>query len=673
MHLKQGEIRAFLENELQDRERVLRHLDDCPRCRQLLQATEGRVQFTTRLFNTADLQTETSAASVALAFEEFEHRRSQTSLLRSIVRAVPRWAWVSVFLCILLGAGLGVQHIRKAARKDAGPTAEVGQPPAAGQNHPSEEAAGRQNGSTGDRGPGPGHPAFQPSLGGPPGRFETGPQTAPTAELSQLRLFGRVVSATGQPIPGVALVASEAPESPLFGPPGPVIGTTQSDRNGRYEMLFEVWPDRRIVVLPSHPGFIAYRHTIVAKTGGDFRHDHVLWEEQSTVRGRIMDDANRAVDRAEVRLLVADPLGDRVHETEVASAHSELYRRVFSEPNGAYSLPGLPTGHVASVFVVRDGHLGEQGGGTLQPGDNIWDFRLKRGDGVDLIVKDQQGRPIRSVTATVWREGRPLTGINILEGDGKVRFTLAPGTSPFTCSVFADGYLRKEVQVDPKYPPREVILTEGLLVRGIVVSEEGEPIPGATVSFVRQEAFDQKDGASHMTGFPEGQTIQSDSQGRFEHRFSVLPDDRFTYLVFVSHPAYLKVNGSVDREEILSGFFTLELPKAAGGIEGQVIDWQGRPVGEFNMSIAPAEPVIPPDPAKILELTRRGRGFGYYSRVLDPNGRFSVSQIPAGDWRVTIFITSPSIWSTGSADIRITKGQPAQNVIIRLGRPQSLP
>ncbi len=669
MHLKQGEIRAFVENELEDRERVLHHVDECADCRELLRATEGRVQFMTRLFDTvdtADLQTETSAASVALAFEEFEHRRSQCSLLQSILGGVPRWAWVSVFLCILLGAGAGVHYLRKAAGEDAGPTGKVN-PPAAGRNHPSEEAAGRQNGSTGDRGPGTGHPAFQPSLGGPPGRFETGPQTAPAAQLSQLRLFGRVVSATGQPIPGVALVASEAPESPLLSPPGPVIATVQSDRNGRYEMLFEVWPDRRIVVLPSHPGFIAYRNTIVVKTGGDFRHDCVLWEEQSTVRGRIMDDANRPVDRGEVRLLVADPLGDRVHETEVASAHSDLYRRAYSDPNGGYAISSLPTGHLASVSVVGEGLLAESRGSALQPGDNIWDFRLKRGDGVDLIVKDEQGRPIRSVTATVWREGRPLTDINILEGDGKVRLTLAPGASPFKCSVFADGFLRKEVQVDPKNPPRELILKEGLLARGMVVSQEGEPIPGATVSFVRQQAFDQKDGASHMTGFPEGQPVQSDSQGRFEHRFSALPDDRFSYLVFVSHPAYLKVNGSVDREEILSGFFTLELPKAAGGIEGQVIDWQGKPVGEFNLSISPPVTGPPPDPTRILELTRRGRAYGHYSRVLDPNGSFSVSQLPAGNWRVSIFAASAS----GSAEVRIVKGQPAQTVIIRLERPHN--
>jgi ribosomal protein L37E len=67
---------------------------------------------------------------------------------------------------------------------------------------------------------------------------------------------------------------------------------------------------------------------------------------------------------------------------------------------------------------------------------------------------------------------------------GVVRFAIPPEAGPFDCTVWATGYRKKSIPLDPHAPPAEVILedqekTGGEVFRGRVIDESDEPVEGA--------------------------------------------------------------------------------------------------------------------------------------------------------------------------------------------------
>jgi hypothetical protein len=133
MHLKKGELRAFLSHELGEKqiEQMREHLSGCLSCQLSLRAMEERTRTISSLLDPSGLRPEMSSIAVERAYREFQGRRrglfqAFASNVGSRARAVPTWAWMGVLCAALLAAAVVIPEIGSLLNKGLGVPGEDG-------------------------------------------------------------------------------------------------------------------------------------------------------------------------------------------------------------------------------------------------------------------------------------------------------------------------------------------------------------------------------------------------------------------------------------------------------------------------------------------------------------------------------------------------------------------
>ena len=246
---------------------------------------------------------------------------------------------------------------------------------------------------------------------------------------------------------------------------------------------------------------------------------------------------------ATLRGFVVDVEGQRVAGADVSgwcSRHrhegSEPDRRTVSAEDGSFELHGLGVGVVLRAETESQVSY-NQIVGDVEPGRVATGLELVVGPGLPLNgrVTDEQGRPIEGLTVQVGTysssSGDPTGELGLAtvsprgrnaETDAAGRFeTPARALLPWGVNVYADGFRQWNQRHDPSDGPLEIVLDQGVVVRGRVVGPSG-PLAGAEV-FVRGvgNADDETDvdGLFEITGLeePEHGTLHVHAEGHAIH------------------------------------------------------------------------------------------------------------------------------------------------------------
>ncbi len=229
-------------------------------------------------------------------------------------------------------------------------------------------------------------------------------------------------------------------------------------------------------------------------------------------------------------------------------------------PEEEQQLPPIILGKGFRVF----GFIADAGGNPLQ------------GASVELRMQDTSFRP---GTHAEWDEkDRAIGKLRTLQSqpDGSYEFLhLAAGIFTLTASLegFATGRVMPVVLMDSN-PDAEHNLELGTEFKlgGLVVDEQGTPVPEATISVARSrprpilsmEGVSLEDGTFEVGGLPEG-----------------------TYGIAVSCPGYSPMRMT----RVHSGRMDLEFVLGTrGGVTGKVTDDQGNPVTHFTLALRKVNP-----------------------------------------------------------------------------------
>jgi hypothetical protein len=122
MHLNDGQIRAYLDQELipDHRQKVIEHLDSCDKCQQKANRLRIRSQRITESFNTlvpdeTPAQLSTNAARARLSKQLIEKEVKEIPMWRKFTTLLPRTAWIALGVVLLLAIALTFAPVRAVA------------------------------------------------------------------------------------------------------------------------------------------------------------------------------------------------------------------------------------------------------------------------------------------------------------------------------------------------------------------------------------------------------------------------------------------------------------------------------------------------------------------------------------------------------------------------------
>ena len=326
-------------------------------------------------------------------------------------------------------------------------------------------------------------------------------------------------------------------------------------------------------------------------------------------------------------------------------------RTVLSDASGYFTIDNLPEGPVAVVArrvewdPYRDaGKQVEQWLELRRQETHNLEFILREAQvvrSVVFVVKNERGEAISGSGAEVEVGGSGGLGrfSVFVDSDerGRIRLNVSPESKILRCEISAEGYLTRQVVIDPDLPPAEVVLQEGPLFTGTVLSESGYPLEGAEVNI------------------PERGGGRTDGNGHFAIRLSHPLLSR----IEISQAGYLPEVKELN-EDVSSLTSPLEVRlkpgREGGGIYGRVVDPDGDPVERFDMYVR--------------GLFSEGQSF---SRSFeDPAGIFAIFHLPPGDFRLTVQsrVGRRRLLEQRVDPVTVIKGQIYGELVIRL-EPQA--
>jgi protocatechuate 3,4-dioxygenase beta subunit len=239
-------------------------------------------------------------------------------------------------------------------------------------------------------------------------------------------LEGRVVDASGSPVPGASV--SVRPAGETFGGSAEAEG----DEDGRF--VVEGVTAGRIVILARAEGHATQRLDDVVVAPGERRRGlRLVLERGATLAGR-----------------VASPEGDPVHGAMVwaqpteGSAGAGLQgdgRGDRTDGAGRYRVTGVTSGEVEVTVIHPDYVRAVQETSLPEGGDSVLDFRLQRGHDVAGWVVDEVGAPVAAAHLQV----ESALGSSVSDPDGAfVLRGVPPGM--WRLSAEKEGYAEAEPQ-----------------------------------------------------------------------------------------------------------------------------------------------------------------------------------------------------------------------------------
>ena len=487
-----------------------------------------------------------------------------------------------------------------------------------------------------------------------------------------------VDAADDEPIPGATLVAYPI-GNPFYSE------VTYADENGRY--TFERLRPGEYIITAEAEWFFGETYDnipfysdeeptpVPVADGEEVRGINFALSRGGTISGQIVDQNGDPIVGAEVWAYPPSEDGQPYPDDRY------YYGYGYSDENGNYFLSGLFEGDYYVVVNVYNrfypitqwyenaSSFEEAIPVPVTFGENTPDINFT----IDLIedfgslsgtIQSEDGQPI--VEAQVRLES--LTNPNYYyyvtaypDGDGRYRFEEVPeGSYRVALEYWTEWYYRiiwYENAISPENAtPVDVIKdqeTENInfilpesngSVTGIVTDENGTPIPNAYI-----QLGDNEYGFPNDYGFLWGYAT-TDEDGRYT--ISNIPDGEYYLSVFFCHfydcvqrwwpdvedPAaaepVIVTDGTTQPESI---DFKLPVQLGNSTLSGTVLDQDGAPLTQANVSIMPYE-VITPGGTVDLWSTQ-------LHTITDSEGKYSFSTLPAGT-----YLVYTSYWGEGSFD-----------------------
>lgn len=127
MHIQEGDIRAYIDRELDPEKAALleSHLANCPLCLEKYQAIQGRQQLLSNVFEDINitepkLPIQTPVAWRTLQSKINEDQKEKTNMWKNMQSRIPRLAWMAMAIVLILAVSLAFAPVRAIANNFLG-------------------------------------------------------------------------------------------------------------------------------------------------------------------------------------------------------------------------------------------------------------------------------------------------------------------------------------------------------------------------------------------------------------------------------------------------------------------------------------------------------------------------------------------------------------------------
>jgi RNA polymerase sigma factor (sigma-70 family) len=411
-----------------------------------------------------------------------------------------------------------------------------------------------------------------------------------------------------------------------------------SGSDGRFR-ISGVAPGPHVLVAVADRLATARETPIVVEAGQTTEEIDLVLETRSTVRGRVIDGGKPVAGA-----VVAARTGDAGRQSADA----------VSQEDGSFVLDRVPRGQVR--FVARPYQV-------VRPET----FEIVRPEHDDVTIEVD---PLGVIAGRVLRRGRPVDAARIeLRGpnsaevepvrtglDGRFEARgLGPGEWRVIGSSERDGAFSPAQEVHLERGQRAEVtidLSYGAAISGVVVDQDGAPVPAVSVEFrhsgradwgVATTAADGSFRAASMTG---GGQYLTTIHPRWNATESLRPASGGEF------PPITLADGT---SEVTGVALAVRLDRLS--IAGRVVDERGAPLPDARVAAAMMSPGGAP---------RFGRWFHQASTVTDVDGRFSICELSAGIYALQAHS------SAGAESVMDGIATGSENVAIVLPSPGSI-
>ncbi len=433
-------------------------------------------------------------------------------------------------------------------------------------------------------------------------------------QATEYILQGRVIAESGSPLPGavVSIHTGDLSRLTLQWPP-PIVSEVCNDEG---LFVIRMSSPMHAFVLVRMSGYAPKQEEIDIGIPGIQARTYRLRTAVACVEGQVLDRNGVPIVGALVFASAGSVWSGIEHSLFVPNTTS-------TDSSGKYGIYGIPEGNVSVAAAPRRNLPEEQWIEAKKGKCEHVDFRLAPATEISLVVSDVRGEPIANAYAC----GRGRSDVQ-----GEIRFPVSLETGRFDCNVSAAGFRSKTITLDAGAPSAVVILADGPILTGQVLTESGAPVEGAKID------------TGSITAF-------TDAAGGFSVRVSSdhVSGIKISKLGFVEQQLQFSVDGSQNK---------IRLKTVECGIYGRVTDGIGKPIDRFRVS---------------LRTTRESSRSGFYERDFEnEQGMFSITDVPAGIYDLTISSlphSSAGTWDLVRSDhIEIRKGYYYGEILAQLSR-----
>lgn len=386
--------------------------------------------------------------------------------------------------------------------------------------------------------------------------------------------------------------------------------------------------------------YSANKKTVATDTGGGFKIEGVqngkqlvavraegfapdfVWRDVGTDEGEIHFQLKPGhIYKGRITQPNGTPVGGAYVSVQSWNGMQHLDETVGTTPEGYYAFGSLPDSGL--VFRVwRAGYVSSTGLVPSSTSDHN-DFVLQPIMGVVGNVTDfQTGEPIKSFQVIPGQNYQGIAGVRwqdygIISGEnGEFKFEPTDANASFVLKVSADGYLP---QVTPSFAIKDlpksfaIRMVRGEGPRGVVVSANGQPVPGVEVAFLAEGLTLPilRTGFSNF-GNQSAQHMTTDVEGRFKFG----PELNGQLLVAIGAAGY----GEVSFDPATEDYRVVLRP--LGSITGEV-----KLPGVELSGTAVLVGASSPEPAGGLGLMF---DFNEFKAPVGEDGKFTITGVPPG-------------------------------------------
>lgn len=421
---------------------------------------------------------------------------------------------------------------------------------------------------------------------------------------------------------------------------------------------------------PELLGFLALRHPhfatrdVVEAPIEENVDDLTIWVRRAgVVRGRVVTEGGQPLSDVLVRVSPSDNPMSLLRKGQVLRRGSTR-----TDEQGRFEFPGVPVGdRLLLKALPKDAPQANHRLDVVASGTVDVELVVPSGHAVTGIVVDEQGQPVAGAKLFLGRSEIDLAAIQTGSFDDRTfeeetgeegRFIfkgLISGT--YDIRVKAEGFaIQRERRIRLALAdlelPGPIVLSRGETISGSVVDDQGEPVAGATVGFLKNSAFM---GLGIGSLIPPkdvtdlgGSVGETDEQGRFVS--PPLSSGEYD----VSATRHDLAIGSISDVKSGTSGHVIEVARA-GSIQGIVMSLlDGEPVRRYQVAAT--------RPFNMFDL----KSFvpPKTEQIESEDGTFVLSGLEEGSY--TLEVSARGHGSESSAELQVEVGKVTRGVIIML-------